>query len=344
MRLWLRYFREKRTPLLLYFLTVLLFVLVGCLYHMENLMMLLYAFLLSFVLCGTILFACGISYVKKSRKAEQVFALLEQNPDMPMEQLAAGVWSEEDRGTEGEKSLENDLRKLLRLVCDGRSRERLLWEEQAMERKEYYLMWVHQIKTPIAALKLLLEGNDRQDKESFLMREELFKIEQYAEMALSFQRLESISSDMVLGECELSSILKQAVRKYAVLFINKGLKLELCETSARVLTDEKWFSVCLEQILSNSIKYTERGGITIACTGEEEQVLLQIKDTGIGIRQEDLPRIFEKGFTGYNGRMDKKATGIGLYLCKRICDQLGVGITVDSTVGAGTMVCFIFVK
>lgn len=339
MRLWLRYFKEKRTSLLLYFLTVLLFVVVGCLYHMENLRMLLYAFLLSFVLCGAVMLLGGITYVKKSRKVEQIISLLEQNADLPMEQLTVGVWGEEERG---EKSLENDLRKLLRLVCDGRSRERLLWEEQAMERKEYYLMWVHQIKTPIAALKLLLEGSDRQDKESFLMREELFKIEQYAEMALSFQRLESISSDMVLGECDLNIILKQAVRKYAVLFINKGLKLELCETSARVLTDEKWFSVCLEQILSNSIKYTEKGGITITCTEEEEQILLQIKDTGIGIRQEDLPRIFEKGFTGYNGRMDKKATGIGLYLCKRICDQLGIGITVDSTVGEGTVVCFVF--
>ncbi|MGN0167387.1 MAG: sensor histidine kinase [Acetatifactor sp.] len=344
MKLWMRYFREKRTVLLLYFLTVLLFVAVGCLYHIENLGKLLYAFLLTFVLWGTVGIIQGIGYVKKSEKIEKAISLLEKNMNLPMEQLVAGGCNETDEDSERVKSLEDDLKRLLRLVCDGRSRERMLWEEQAAERKDYYMMWVHQIKTPIAALKLLLEGNDRQDKESFLMREELFKIEQYAEMALSFQRLESMASDMVLGECDLNTILKQAVRKYAVLFINKGLKLVLNETPVRVLTDEKWFSVCLEQILSNSIKYTEQGNITIACTEEEEQVLLQIKDTGIGIRQEDLPRIFEKGFTGYNGRMDKKATGIGLYLCKRICDQLGVGITVDSTVGVGTMVCFTFVK
>lgn len=340
----MRYFREKRTVLLLYFLTVFLFIAVGCLYHLENLAKLLYAFILTFALWGIAGIIQGMRYVKKSRKLEKTIALLEQNADLPMEQFAAGVWNEEDGGPEGEGSLEGDLERLLRLVCDSRSRERLLWEEQALERKDYYMMWVHQIKTPIAALRLLLEGDARRDKESFLMREELFKIEQYAEMALSFQRLESMASDMVIRECELGVMVKQAVKKFAVLFINKGLQLSLCEISAQVLTDEKWFAVCLEQILSNSVKYTERGSIEIGCTEEEESVLLYITDTGIGIRQEDLPRIFEKGFTGYNGRMDKKATGIGLYLCKRICGQLGVDLTVKSRIGEGTTVCFYLPK
>lgn len=338
MRLWVRYLREKRTSLLLYFLTCFLFVAVGCLYHMENLDRLLYAFLLTSALWLTAGIIQGSRYVERCKRIENAIALLKNNDDMSMEQIAAGVCTGEQEESKGAGSLEENLRELIVQLCDNRSRERSYWEEQAAERKDYYMMWVHQIKTPISAMKLLLEG--KQDKESFLMREELFKIEQYAEMALSFQRLESMASDMVIRECNLGTLLRQTVKKYAVLFINKGLQLILCETSARVLTDEKWLAVCLEQVLSNSIKYTERGNITIDCAEGEEYVLLRVTDTGIGIRQEDLPRIFEKGFTGYNGRMDKKATGIGLYLCKRICSQLGVDLAVESTVGAGTTVRF----
>ena len=176
-------------------------------------------------------------------------------------------------------------------------------------------MWTHQIKTPISALRLLLEGSEIPGRAGFLMREELFKIEQYVDMVLTFQRLESMSSDMVLQEYDLSSLIKQAVKKYSVLFINKGLRLELGEMDIQILTDQKWFIFCLEQILSNSIKYTPNGGITI----NAKENMLSIQDTGIGIRPEDLPRIFDKGFTGYNGRMEKKSTGIGLYLCRRIC-------------------------
>ena len=338
MRLWVRYLREKRTSLLLYFLTCFLFVAVGCLYHMENLDRLLYAFLLTSALWLAAGMIQGSRYVARCKRIENASAILKNNDDMSMEQIVAGVCTGETEESKGVESLEEKLKELIVLLCDNRSRERNYWEEQASERKDYYMMWVHQIKTPISAMKLLLEG--KQDKESFLMREELFKIEQYAEMALSFQRLESMASDMVIRECNLGTLLRQTVKKYAVLFINKGLQLILCETSACVLTDEKWLAVCLEQVLSNSIKYTERGSITIDCSEGKDSVLLRVADTGIGIRQEDLPRIFEKGFTGYNGRMDKKATGIGLYLCKRICSQLGVELAVESTVGTGTTVCF----
>lgn len=337
MRLWLRYFREKRTIILLYLATVFLFVAVGSLYHIANLEKLLYAFLLTFVLWGSVGVLKGLQYVKKSKKTENAIIFLEKNHVLSMEELFPKGWNEVDeREEEGLQSLERDWRRLLALICEGQNKERSRWEEQASERKDYFLMWTHQIKTPISAMKLLLEG--KQDKESFLMREELFKIEQYAEMVLSYQRLEDMSRDMVLQEYKLFPLLKQSVKKYAVLFINKSMRFVLCETEVSVLTDEKWLAFCFEQILSNSIKYTEQGEISVRCDEREETAVLQIADTGLGIREEDLPRIFEKGFTGYNGRMDKKATGIGLYLCKRICEQLGIEITVESMTGAGTTV------
>ena len=164
----------------------------------------------------------------------------------------------------------------------------------------------------------------------------MFKIEQYVEMVLTFQRLESLSSDLVLQEYELGSILRRTAKKFSILFINKGLALELPETKARVLTDEKWFGFCLEQLFSNSIKYTRQGKIAVYVEECAESVRLELEDTGIGIRPEDLPRIFEKGFTGYNGRMNKKSTGIGLYLCRRIFDHLSIRVNVESQEGKGT--------
>ena len=157
-------------------------------------------------------------------------------------------------------------------------------------------------------------------------------------MVLTFQRLGGISSDLVLTEYALAALVRQSVKKYSVLFINKGLALELGEMDFRVVTDEKWFIFCLEQLLSNSIKYTRQGSIAVRIRREEEIAVLELEDTGIGIREADLPRIFEKGFTGYNGRLDKKSTGIGLYLCRRIFDSLSIGVKVESREGIGTKV------
>ena len=206
------------------------------------------------------------------------------------------------------------------------------------------MMWTHQIKTPISAIRLLLDKSKLQDRDAFLLKEELFRIEQYAEMVLTFQRLESISSDLVLESHDLYALVKQAVRKYALSFINKSLSLELPSSESvdfipwQILTDEKWFVFCLEQLLSNSIKYTNRGGISVNAWAEGERVMLSIEDTGIGIRAEDLPRIFEKGFTGYNGRLDKKSTGIGLYLCRQVFTHLNVTIRAESQEGQGTRI------
>lgn len=334
MRFWIQFLQEKKTLILLYLATVLLFLVTGSLYHVENLGKLLYAALLTFALWCVAGVTQGLKYVRRCRELETAAEHFEQSGELLVREICG-----QDELREA-VSIRERRTHLLLLVNDSRQRERDAQEEKTADRRNYYLMWTHQIKTPISALKLLLEKNDG-SKDRFLMREELFKIEQYAEMVLTFQRLDSMASDMVLQEYELVPLLRQAVRKYSVLFINKGLSAEVPDADVKILTDEKWFSFCLEQLLSNSIKYTERGGISFAIEEGESKVCLTVADTGIGIRAEDLPRIFERGFTGYNGRMDKKSTGIGLYLCKQVLERLGIGVEVQSKVGAGTKILLV---
>ena len=164
---------------------------------------------------------------------------------------------------------------------------------------------------------------------------ELLKIGQYVEMVLSYLRLDSDSTDYVLREYPLDDILRQAVRKFAKMFILKKITLDFQETGKTVLTDEKWLLFVVEQVLSNALKYTPAGG-TIRIYGDGATVV--IADNGIGIREEDQARVFEKGFTGYNGRADKKSTGIGLYLCRQVMDRLYHGISLTSRPGQGTLV------
>ena len=166
---------------------------------------------------------------------------------------------------------------------------------------------------------------------------ELFKIEQYVEMALSYIRLGNMASDLKLQWYPMDEIIEPAVKKYSKLFILKKIKLKYEPIENKILTDEKWLGLVVEQILSNALKYTNEGTISIYLEPKKENVLV-IEDTGIGIWQEDLPRVFEKGFTGYNGRTDKKSTGIGLYLCKSIVDKLNHRIYISSEVSKGTKI------
>ena len=200
---------------------------------------------------------------------------------------------------------------------------------------EYYTVWAHQIKTPIASMHLSLQEEDSPFSRE--LTEELQSIEQYVDMVLCYLRLDSSSTDYLIRSCDLDAILRQAVRKFASQFIRRRIKLVYEPTGFSVLTDEKWLLFVLEQLLSNAIKYTKGGG-TVSITMNEPGILC-ISDTGIGIAPEDLPRIFEKGYTGYNGRGDKKASGIGLYLCRRICGNLRHRITARSALGNGTVIC-----
>ncbi len=204
---------------------------------------------------------------------------------------------------------------------------------QQQESLDYYTTWVHQIKTPIAVMRMILQSEDTQEHRELL--DELFRIEQYVEMVLNYTRLGSESHDFVFQRCSLDSILRQSIRKYAPQFIRRRIRLIYTGTDAEVLTDEKWLSFLVEQILSNAVKYTVEGSVTISVS---PQKVLTISDTGIGISPDDLPRVFEKGFTGYNGRADRKSTGLGLYLCKKTTDQLGHRIWMESGIGKGTTV------
>ena len=169
-------------------------------------------------------------------------------------------------------------------------------------------------------------------------------------MALYFARLDSLSSDLLFRHCDVQEIVKQAVRKYSVLFLRSGLSFQMEAFEIRAVTDEKWLSFVVEQVFSNALKYTHQGGIAIYGadeTGSRKEgrtSYLVIEDTGIGIRESDLPRIFERGFTGYNGRMDRKSTGIGLYLCDQIMGRMSHTIRVQSSPGEGTKVILGFLQ
>lgn len=229
--------------------------------------------------------------------------------------------------------IEEDYQELLRLVHEDRVKAVNDLQNRKKDLVEYYTMWVHQIKTPIAAMRLLLQAEDTpQNRE---MAEELFQIEQYVEMALHYTRLDSESSDFLIQWYELDEIVREAVRKYARVFIRKKINLNYQPLKVQVLTDEKWLEFVIEQILSNAVKYTQKGTVSIYM--EDERTIV-IEDTGIGIRPEDLPRVCEKGYTGYNGHTNKRSTGIGLYLCKRILKKLSHSIEIDSELGEGTRV------
>ncbi|SDE80957.1 sensor histidine kinase [Eubacterium pyruvativorans] len=225
-------------------------------------------------------------------------------------------------------------------------------KNQQDEMLNYYTMWVHQIKTPIAALDLLIQGSDSEASSD--MDLELRRIRQYVEMVLSYQRLGSEQTDFLFQNTDLDRVIRTCIKKQSVFFIRKHLSLDFRPTGRTINTDRKWLSFALEQILSNALKYTrEGGGIRIAEAPPEKTLppadrpaengfSLVIEDNGIGIREEDLPRIFDRGFTGRNGREHQKATGIGLYLTAETLKRLGCGISAESEPGRGTRIFVYF--
>ncbi|HIQ80999.1 MAG TPA: sensor histidine kinase [Candidatus Scatavimonas merdigallinarum] len=227
-----------------------------------------------------------------------------------------------------------DYQQLIRLLASAQKQLETQMRLQYSDMVDYYTNWAHQIKTPIASMRLTLQNED-----SDLARrlsDDLFRIEQYVEMALVFVRLDSSSSDYVIREYKLDDVIRQAIRRFAGQFIRKKIRLVYTPVDVCVVTDEKWLLFVIEQVLSNALKYTPPSG-TITINMEQPKTLC-IRDTGIGIAPEDLPRIFEKGYTGYNGREDKKASGIGLYLCRKICKNLGHAIAANASLDNGTVI------
>lgn len=238
---------------------------------------------------------------------------------------------------QAKSKMEKEYQKLIFMLCEDRRRTSSRFEASRGDMTDYYTMWVHQIKTPISAMRLLLQtGGTGQNGENGELAEQLFKIEEYVNMVLQYLRLDG-GSDLVIKQHDLDELVRQAVRKYAGMFVRKKLTLDYKPLNCLVLTDEKWLVFVIEQVLSNAVKYTKQGGISIYME-EGKEKLLVISDTGIGIAPEDQPRIFEKGFTGYNGHHDKKSTGIGLYLCRQILNRLSHQIMAESEPGKGTKI------
>ena len=235
---------------------------------------------------------------------------------------------------------ENMEKALERMEEEKKEEERRRIEEKR-ELSEYFLLWVHQIKTPITVSKLLLRKTESEYKKK--LEEQMFYIEEYSNMAMNYLKMQNRSADMDIHPVDLEACLKRLFKKYAPIFIEKQLSLHyegLCTDGngekAEVISDEKWLSILLEQLLSNALKYTKEGSITFSF--DRESVSLRIQDTGIGIPSSDLKKIFDLGYSGFNGRATEKSSGLGLYMVQKIAGFLQISVSVESTVAVGS--CF----
>ncbi len=297
-----------------------------------------------------IAFAACIAYIRYYRKVQYLKEMLQQPFSGEMKLPETEEVTEELLGQLAENA---NIERQLTLNTTAR---------QQSEMKDYYAKWVHQIKTPIAGLQLLLqmerselevaEAQEHISEELYVkqlqnvtdIEEELFRIEEYVGMALQYQRLNSTSNDYILKRISLDTVIREVIHKYAKIMIRRKIRMHYKKTDAAVISDEKWLAFVLEQLLSNAVKYTPEGEITIDVREEPQQIWMEIRDTGIGIHSEDIPRVFEKGYTGFNGHEDKRSTGIGLYLCREVLQKLGHTIQIQSEVGDGTNVRVGFAK
>lgn len=317
MRLFFQYLHSKRRLIGLFLACCLVFFGSFSLYHLP-----LEAVLYPALLCGGLGTIFCLWDFFRVRRVHEALQTLRSLTDAMTETLPPA-----------QSILEGDYQQLLTLL----TQEHRDWQAKASQDYAdmvgYYTLWAHQIKTPIASMRLHLQNED--SPLSRTLSADLRRIEQYVEMVLTFLRLGSDSTDYVFREQDLDALVRGALRKFSPDFIDRKLALHYSPLNATVITDEKWLSFVIEQVLSNALKYTPKGSVTISLVGEKT---LRIQDTGIGIAPEDLPRIFENGYTGCNGRRDRRASGIGLYLCKRICQNLGHTITASSEVDVGTTI------
>ena len=277
-----------------------------------------YAAVLDACLLGLFFFLAWMGYIRRVKKFQKLLAL----PIPDQIKVPEPV---------------DDIEQLYGQILENVAIQQRLLEDQTQlqqtEMYDYYARWVHQIKTPIAAMKLTLQGQD--DSTARRLRAELGRVEQYVDMALTYLRLEEGGSDYVIRTCAVDDVVRAAVRRFAGEFIDRRIALDYTPVEWETVTDGKWLTFVVEQLLSNALKYTGQDGtVRIYREGDD----LCIRDSGMGIAPEDLPRVFDMGYTGQNGRLDRRSSGIGLYLCRRICRNLRHEIRIESVPGVGTTV------
>lgn len=230
---------------------------------------------------------------------------------------------------------ENILQEMENIQIENKAlRNKMIEERNDLE--EYFLLWIHQIKTPITVCNLILGKPDA----DYRLKEQIFYIEDYTNMAMNYLKLKTRASDMDICEADLDSIISGVIKKYSIIFIEKKIKLNYKKTEAKVVSDTKWLSILLEQVISNALKYTKSGEITILYDKKTNK--LTVKDTGIGIPSSDIKKIFDRGYSGFNGRLNEKSSGLGLYMVGKIALLLGITIEVKSEVNIGSEFSFIF--
>lgn len=328
MTLFKQYLKSKRRMLAIMVIFWLVFAISFILYHLP-LGAVAYPAMVCLVI-GAVALGVDFARVKRSHDALQKIR--------SMTDVLSGSLTGLEGAAELDSITDRDYQEIIRLL----RAEHVNFANETNAKYEdmiaYYTVWAHQIKTPIAAMRLNLQNEDSPLARKLSL--DLRRIEQYVEMVLTYLRLDSESTDYVIKEYDLDTIVRRSVKKFSSEFIERRIALKYEPLRVTVVTDEKWLSFVIEQVISNALKYTpsdktKQGIISISIT---EDKTLRIADTGIGIAAEDLPRIFENGYTGYNGRVDQRASGIGLYLCKRICSNLGHAITASSDVGVGTTI------
>lgn len=316
------YIKKNLKIYLLSIVFIFIFVLIFYLYNLP-----FEALFYSILLCFIVALIVSIIDFNNYRKSYIDLKYLESNILNSKEDLPKSLDIRVEYYQKIIERLHNEVEKLK--IEDNKKMEGLV---------DYYSMWIHQIKTPIAAINFLLDNEEIDVK---VFRQELFKIERYVEMVLTYIRLGSETSDYVITSINLDEVVRENIKKYATLFINKKIKLNYVSHETYVISDKKWLGFAFEQLLSNAIKYTKSGGEISINISESKLV---IEDNGIGIYEEDLPRIFEQSFTGLNGRYEKKSSGLGLYLCKKTLDKLQHKIEITSEVNKGTKVIVSFPK
>ena len=216
------------------------------------------------------------------------------------------------------------------------------YKDEQIEYREYSETWVHEIKTPIASAKLILENDNSNLSER--INYEMKRVEGFIEQVLYYARSSDVSKDYIIKEFSLRSVVMKSVKSNSRDFINKNIKLDIRGIEGNIFSDEKWVEFIINQIIINAVKFSipNEGKVSIYSKVNENNIILTIEDNGVGINEKDIDRVFEKGFTGENGRKFGKSTGIGLYLCKKLCDKLGIGISLNSKENIGTKVNIVF--